>query len=226
MDGIDTHDHFLKLRRCLREPISPIFEAAHLLDRAVGAHLQGDMSLAREFIELADIPEVKAWTESLWGSAVRNPEQWRYIRLQEVSAAAPHLRKADRVAARMPTEREKQAIIARWGYNCAFCGIPVIRSAVRAKMRVVYGDVLRWEGTNATQHAAFECMWLQFDHVLPHARGGGNDLQNVIVTCAPCNYGRMNWTLDEVGLLDPRSRPPCRTSWDGLERFTIDPVAP
>jgi hypothetical protein len=57
------------------------------------------------------------------------------------------------------------------------------------------------------------------DHMLPHARGGTSDLSNMIVTCAPCNNGRSNLTLEEVGLADPFLRAPVRSTWDGLERF-------
>ncbi|MCX6971643.1 MAG: HNH endonuclease [Verrucomicrobia bacterium] len=56
-------------------------------------------------------------------------------------------------------------------------------------------------------------------HLLPHARGGTNDLENIVITCAPCNYARMNHTLEEVGLIDPRTREPIKSTWDGLERF-------
>lgn len=38
-------------------------------------------------------------------------------------------------------------------------------------------------------------------------------------TCAPCNYSRMDFTLDELGLRGPRYSEPVRSSWDGLERF-------
>jgi 5-methylcytosine-specific restriction endonuclease McrA len=62
-------------------------------------------------------------------------------------------------------------------------------------------------------------MWVQFDHLLPHCRGGDNSLDNMVITCAPCNFGRMQYTLDEVGLINPLTREPVRTSWDGLERF-------
>lgn len=33
------------------------------------------------------------------------------------------------------------------------------------------------------------------------------------------NYARMDFTLDELGLRDPRDRERVRSSWDGLERF-------
>ncbi|WP_370245679.1 HNH endonuclease [Acidipila sp. EB88] len=62
-------------------------------------------------------------------------------------------------------------------------------------------------------------MWAQYDHVLPHARGGDTSLDNLLLTCAPCNFGRMNSTLDEVGIQDPRLRAIRPSTWDGLERL-------
>jgi hypothetical protein len=61
-------------------------------------------------------------------------------------------------------------------------------------------------------------MWAQYDHVVAHARGGDNSIENTIVTCAPCNFAKMNYTLDELGLSDPRTRHPFKSDWDGLER--------
>jgi len=76
-----------------------------------------------------------------------------------------------------------------------------------------------WGQRNVDCHAALQAMWAQYDHVLPHAYGGGNDLDNLVVTCAPCNFGRMEYTLEDAGLIDPRTRPPVRSSWDGLEQL-------
>ncbi len=77
--------------------------------------------------------------------------------------------------------------------------------------------------SNKLQHAAFQAMWAQYDHILPRARGGNNELSNIVVTCAPCNYGRGNYTLEEVGLVDPRTREPNQSTWDGLERLLHHP---
>ncbi len=63
-------------------------------------------------------------------------------------------------------------------------------------------------------------MWAQYDHILPNARGGATTLENVFLTCAACNYGRMDYTLEEVGLLHPGSREPRKGAWNGLEDFT------
>lgn len=67
-------------------------------------------------------------------------------------------------------------------------------------------------------------MWLQYDHIVPHARGGDNSIGNVVVTCAPCNYARMDYTLDELGLENPLSREPRQSNWDGLERVLSVPA--
>jgi hypothetical protein len=41
-----------------------------------------------------------------------------------------------------------------------------------------------------------------------------------VVTCAPCNYARVDCTLEEAMLSDPRERQPIQSLWDGLERFS------
>jgi 5-methylcytosine-specific restriction endonuclease McrA len=76
-----------------------------------------------------------------------------------------------------------------------------------------------WGRKNNLQHAALQCMWAQYDHIIPHSRGGTSDIENIYLACAACNYGRMQYTLEEVGLLHPRCHEPRRGTWDGLERF-------
>jgi 5-methylcytosine-specific restriction endonuclease McrA len=62
-------------------------------------------------------------------------------------------------------------------------------------------------------------MWVQYDHLIAHSRGGDHDLTNMVVTCAPCNYGRMQYTLEEAYLFNPLEREPRQGTWDGLERM-------
>jgi len=91
-------------------------------------------------------------------------------------------------------------------------------------MHKLYPDALPWGKTNDTQHAAFQALGLQYDHLIPHSRGGSTDLSNLVITCAPCNYGRGSYTVEEVGLNNPLLREPIGSGpvgsgWDGLERF-------
>lgn len=214
---------FLAPRRCLRVPIPEIFEASHLLSQAVDAHLQGDYPAAEVLIRAADIPEVWTWTDSLWGSVRKHPEQPTYLRRRYVENAPVSLPKSDRVPVRMPTALEKAELIGRYGYNCVFCTMPLIRKEVRVALNRAYPEAAHWSPTTTVCHAGLQCMWLQYDHLVPHSRGGDNSIENLVLTCAGCNYGRMSNTLEEVGLLDPRIHRIEKSNWDGLERFLVQP---
>lgn len=201
-------------RRCFSEPVPAVLEAARLLDAAVDAHLAGDRLRAPQMIKQADIPAITDWQFTVMGPV--NPEITRF---RAIDDAPPYLPKEERVTARMPYAAERRALKQRDGWTCRFCGMPVIGKRVREAMRHEYPEALRWARPNAERHAAFLCMWLQYDHLLPHSRGGDNSLENIVITCAPCNFGRGDHTLEEVGLIDPRTRPIQRSAWDGLERF-------
>ncbi|WP_198161898.1 HNH endonuclease [Sphingomonas sp. TDK1] len=100
--------------------------------------------------------------------------------------------------------------------------MPLIYPAVRKVATALYPEAVRW-GSALDDHAGFKALWLQFDHILPNARGGATSLENMVVACAPCNYARMNYTLDEAGLLDPRTIAPEPLAgfgtWDGLVKL-------
>lgn len=206
-------DQTQPLRNCLRDPIREIFDAAKFLDDAVSAHNAGEHKLAADLIRLADMPKIRGWSESIWGKG--SP----YVKVRHVAGAPPSLDKNHRVKVRMPNSEEKAFLHRRDGYHCRFCGIPVIRKEIRKAIHSVYPDALSWGRTHPTQHAAFQAMWVQYDHLVPHSRGGNNELCNIVITCAPCNYGRWHRLVEEVGLIDPRSRAPITSAWDGLERF-------
>ncbi|MEP6899861.1 MAG: hypothetical protein ABI870_15160 [Rhodanobacter sp.] len=50
-------------------------------------------------------------------------------------------------------------------------------------------------------------------------RGGTHAPENLVISCAACHFGRLNFTLDEVGLGPMGAREIVRSSWDGLERL-------
>jgi 5-methylcytosine-specific restriction endonuclease McrA len=200
-------------RLYFREPIPELAQAARTLDEAVTAHLQGDTEAAAERIHSTNSQVLRDWIDSLWGK--KSP----HVLYRKVPDAPPHIPRPQRAETRMPSSLAKLALIERDGFHCRVCGIPLIRAEVRAKMARVYPKALPWGSSNKSQHAAFQALWLQYDHILPHARGGLNDPCNMIVACAGCNYCRWHYTLEEVGLSDPRGRAPVRSNWDGLERF-------
>jgi hypothetical protein len=174
----------------------------------------GRSQLASELIRAADIPAITDFGESLWGSS--SPH--RHYRPISGVPMASHP-KNQRAKERAANTAMKRQLYLRDGYHYRFCRIPVIRAEVRERIRKVYPEALRWGDTNAQQHAAFQLMCAYADHVIPHARGGDSSIANFVVSCAGCNFGRRHFTLEEVGVLDPRDREPVRSTWDGLERF-------
>ena len=205
------------LRLCLRDPIPEIYEAAFLLDEAVVAHISGKRALVIELLGRTNTAVIRDWTESLWG---KNSPYVKYRTVLGASAAVPE---EQRIEVRMPTREQELDLQKRDGFHCRFCGIPVIRKEVREHLHAIYPEALPWGKSNELQHAAFQAMWLQFDHIRPHSRGGDNEPDNVVITCAPCNYGRGSHMPEEIGLLDPRDRQPVRSSWTGLEK-ALEPV--
>jgi 5-methylcytosine-specific restriction endonuclease McrA len=199
------------LRRCLRDSIPEIADAARYLDAAVSIHLAGRSDLAETLIRLADVPAIREWTESLWGK--NSP----YVKVRQPLVAVIH--PAQLTRPRRPNAAVQALLHQRDGFHCRFCGIPVIRKEVRKRINAAYPQALSWGKHNSECHAAFQAMWAQYDHIVLFKRGGLTNIDNLVVTCAPCNFGRMENTVDEVGLLDPRSCEPVRSTWDGLERF-------
>lgn len=195
------------LRSCLRLPIPEIEDAKRLLDSAATAHVAGDFDAAAKLLEQANMPVVRAWTESLWGA--RSPYAPKKAKASVATARAKE---------RMPSSFLQAQLHGRDGYSCRYCGIPVIRKQIREYFRSNYPTLQIWGRKNVEQHAAFQAMWAQYDHVIPHSAGGQNEIGNLVVTCAPCNFAKMDCTLEEAGLADPRSRSPVITTWDGLER--------
>ncbi|QIK95577.1 HNH endonuclease [Sphingomonas sp. HDW15A] len=186
---------------------------------AAAAHRDGNMKAAAELIIAANMPEVKAFTESVWGPGGK--QRHAFI---NVIDAPPYYPVADRPKPRMPSAATRALLIRRDGFHCRFCGLPVIRASVRARFQAAYPQAVTWGTTNASQHAAFQCLWMQFDHILPNSRGGPSTMENMVVTCAPCNFGRMESTLEEGRLAHPLARDTPRKwahfeDWDGLESF-------
>jgi 5-methylcytosine-specific restriction endonuclease McrA len=208
------------LRHCNKAPIREIFDAWQTLSQAVDAHLAGDTGRAMALLGEANSPAVCAWTNPTWGRPRLNVRHWHPSNDTRVVPSE------SRHSLRHPTDAVKQAALTRDGFRCRYCGIPVIHAEIRKLAHRLYPDAVPWGRNLDEQHAAFQCMWLQFDHVVPHSHGGPSTLDNIVVTCALCNYGKDCYTLAQLGLTDPRTRPPEPGVWDGLERLRLTSVPP
>jgi hypothetical protein len=200
---------FLAPRRCLLAPLPEHEAAADLLAEAADAIVAGDVGTARERLLQADMPVLFEYARKLMGPA--DPE---IHRRRPVAVSAVKVAKA---ANRMPNATETAELHARDGWRCRFCGCRVVSRRVRSAIGNCLPGAVPWsEGEG--YHGAFLAMTASVDHVVPHSAGGGNEPGNLVTACWSCQFGRGAYTIEEVGLLDPRDRPPVVDAWDGLSR--------
>lgn len=207
-------DDFLAPRKCFLPPIPELDEAAELLSQAADCLLAGNAERARDLIRQADMPTVRAYAASVMGPTNRNIHRFRTIPGLPAKVVS-----AERAKLRRPSAAQEMAVFERDGYRCRYCGCHVVLAKARAIMMTSLPDTLQWGNADRDKHAAFYALSAVADHFIPHARGGSSEADNLLTTCQSCNYGRNNWLIEEVGLIDPWTRPPVCDGWDGLGRL-------
>lgn len=203
-----------KMRRCIKEPIPEIFAAWDAMKGAADAHVHGDFAQADDLFRQADSPKVWDWLNSSWVGVIKNVVEMKP--LGDTSVIPKSERDPDRNIA--PDIRA--AVLERDGYRCRYCGIPVVHADIRKIAAKLYPVAVGWDSRDPSkQHAGFQSLWLQFDHVEPHSHGGRSSVENVVISCALCNFGKDRFTLRQLHVEDPRLREPERMDYDGLERL-------
>lgn len=114
-----------------------------------------------------------------------------------------------------PNASVVQDVLARDGYRCRYCQRPVVHEKLLKAVRAVVGaESLPFGPTNLTAHGAVFAHRAVLDHVLPRKRGGRTEPGNLVTACYPCNFGKAEYTLEQLGLCPPR--PAVVDTWDGL----------
>jgi 5-methylcytosine-specific restriction endonuclease McrA len=98
--------------------------------------------------------------------------------------------------------------VERMRYQCH-------RDVLRLLQSIVGKSAFPIGPTNAATHGAVIAHRAVADHVVPRKRGGPTSAGNLVTACYPCNFGKAEYTLEELGLLAPR--PAVVDGWDGLQ---------
>lgn len=204
----------IPMRRCLLQPPSQVWLASEQLLEATRLHNAGDRQGAAECFRAADLAVIGDWFKKVVGPYDQNIHGPRPTVLNP-----PKLPVHERKRPRMVSSAGNRAIVVRDGYHCRFCEMPVLPKDTIKSIARSYPDDAPWTDIAAEQHRFFQAANMQYDHIVPHSRGGESSITNLVITCAVCNYGRMSNTLEESLLLDPREFPVRRTDWDGLQSF-------
>jgi 5-methylcytosine-specific restriction endonuclease McrA len=121
----------------------------------------------------------------------------------------------------MPPAAIVREVYERDFWACRWCGTPVIADKPIKAIHKLFPATFYKGTTNDSMHGLMLSSRVSLDHVLPHSFGGTNDIENLVTSCWPCQFGRGNDLIERLGLSDPREREPIPTDWDGCSKFKL-----
>jgi 5-methylcytosine-specific restriction endonuclease McrA len=106
-------------------------------------------------------------------------------------------------------------ILRRDSFTCRYCGIRTVFLPVLHALSSKFPDSFPVDAGWTAQgtHPAYSLLSATYDHILSPTRGGESEPENVVTSCWPCNSGKSNYTVEEVGF---ELLPPGDSDWDGL----------
>jgi hypothetical protein len=174
------------------------------LEAVATAITRDEIGVARQLLGRID-------RDALWSYYDTAGKEWgrRHRREDHFGGSATNRR-------RIP-DATKLEVATRDGWRCRYCGVRLISFDFSRKLNELFPDV--WVIDPAVERkmhpAAYLFRYTQ-DHVVAHAVGGDNSAGNLVACCGTCQYQKGSCSLEEMGLVNPLSRPPIRDGWDGL----------
>ena len=152
---------------------------------------------------------------------IEHGQQSAYFRVQN----RLEIDKANRVAKdlnnspRLIPKVEKE-VFERDSYRCRYCGLRIIAKEVFAEYsRIVGSDNFSVDRENSKRNGLTLGLRGVADHVQPYASGGETNIDNLVTSCYSCNFGKAGYTLEQIGIFDPRLKQPANDGWLGLTEF-------
>lgn len=113
---------------------------------------------------------------------------------------------------------EMVAVFERDSWTCRYCGGHTIAPPVLRALSSLHPDRFpfhsNWKAGQV--HPAYLLLSTSLDHVQPGGRGGAwSDRDNLVAACWPCNSGKADFTLEELGW-ELLGEAEVQSSWDGL----------
>lgn len=106
-------------------------------------------------------------------------------------------------------------VFARDHYVCSYCGKLTICPPALRYLSEYFPDLVpyhphgKWDLT----HPLYWEAYASCDHLVPLARGGSENVENLVTSCYKCNTIKSSWLLDELGWVRKAVTP---NEWDGL----------
>lgn len=193
-------------------------EAIDQLSQAVDQIMNGQKEAAGRLIASAERPAIDRYVHLVTDNLARAKLTEAPYLARNIQGAPNEVPREFR-APRHPSAAVRREVPVRDGWRCRVCGIRVANKEAIKRLTTIFPEETKWDRPERQKHQTLRLIWGVLDHVVPWARGGSSEADNLILTCNPCNYGRMNFTFEEVGIAHPFERQPVADHWDGLSRI-------
>ena len=159
--------------------------------------------------------------DSVGSFFIEHGQQSAYFRVQnrvDVDTANRLAKEINESPRLIPKIEEK--VFIRDSYRCRYCGIQIIAKEVFKEFsRIVGSEIFSVQRENSKRNGLTLGLRGVADHVAPYASGGATELDNLVTSCYSCNFGKAGYTLEQLGIEDPRLRIPISDGWLGLTEF-------
>ncbi len=181
-----------------------------LFIKAVEAFIAGNKNLCLEIIGQIRTAEITEWY-------IEHGQMSGRHRKLQLNILPPENIDIDlRDPVRSPAKFQKH-VFERDSYHCRYCGGKLIsQEFLKTFIKRLNSPLFSRGETNLNTHGIIHLTWPVADHVIPWNKGGRTSLDNLVSSCAPCNYGKDGYTIEQLGLIDPLTRPAKISDWDGL----------
>ena len=120
-------------------------------------------------------------------------------------------------------KKYQNSVFKRDNYHCRYCGNKVIsQEFLKLFSRTINLPHFKRGKTNLTTHGIFHLTWPVADHLIPWTNGGETTIENLVTSCAPCNYGKAGYTIEQIRINSPLNQPVSQSSWIGLSQHIQD----
>ena len=125
----------------------------------------------------------------------------------------------------------KVQVVEEYDEEIRSVSISIRMPAVVRLLRAIrgIGRGIRFSRIHILQRDGFRCQYcgrklpisrLNFDHVIPRARGGSTNWENIVTACYPCNQRKGDRTPVEAGMT--LKKPPLRPRWLPIAFLRLD----
>ena len=190
-------------------------------NEALGFFIHTVEELALGNLEKALVALEAAKAEQVGSFFIEHGQQSAYFRVRDRKKIDEEnkLAKKENESPRLNPSLEKE-VFKRDCYRCRYCGQRVVAKEIFSEVsRILGSEKFSVERENSKRNGLTLGLRGVADHVDPYASGGETEAENLVTSCYSCNFGKAGYSLDQMGLEDPRERKSIDDEWRGLTEF-------